>query len=150
MNKIFLLFNLAIFLGGCSADIEPSASNSISAVIAVLGEYTLAIFSLLLFYILRFITILGAGIICIGAIHMINNSPLFNLNPAYVIFAGIILIIIGVLQPYDIYKPQIVISRNSWKRKNTPTSKKNNSMSEILIQIISGVIVGFILHICGI
>ena len=150
MKKIFLLFNLTILLGGCSADIDPSASNSISAVIAVLGEYALAILSLLLFYILRFITILGGGIICIGVIHMINNSTLCNLNPTYIVLVGIILIIIGLLQPNDIYKPQIVISHNSWKRKNIPMNKKNNSISDILLQIISGVMVGFILHICGI
>ena len=56
----------------------------------------------------------------------------------------------GLLQPNATYNPQIAIARNSWKRKNSPTDKKNNSFSEILVQIISGIMVGFILHICGI
>ena len=150
MKKIFLLFNLAILLGGCSADIDPSASNSISAVIAVLGEYTLAILRLYLFYILRFITILSGVFIYLGTIHIIENSTVFNINPSYLLFTGIILMLAGLLQPNATYNPQIAIARNSWKRKNSPTDKKNNSFSEILVQIISGIMVGFILHICGI
>lgn len=150
MIKYFIVLFIVILFGGCSADIDPSASNSISAILAVLGEYTLVILSLFLFYVLRFITILGGVVVSIGAIHMLDNSLLYNINPSYVLFTGFLLILLGLLQPNKTYTPKIIIANNSWKRKNTSNNKKDNKISEILIQIFSGLTVGIILNFCGI
>lgn len=150
MRQIFSLIYLILLFEGCSVDIDPSASNSASAILAIFGEYTFAILSLFLFYILRAITIIGGGIITIGVIHIFNKSPFLNISPTYILLLGVIVILIGFLQPNNPYKPQIVIAHKSWKRKSTPTNKRRNKISEILIQIISGVATGFILHLCGI
>lgn len=43
--KYLLVFSLLLFLTSCSAEIESASANSTSAILAVCGEYILAIFS---------------------------------------------------------------------------------------------------------
>lgn len=45
--KYLLVFSLLLFLTSCSAEIESASANSTSAILAVCGEYILAIFSLI-------------------------------------------------------------------------------------------------------
>lgn len=45
--KYLLVFSLLLFLSSCSAEIESASANSVSAILAVCGEYILAIFSLI-------------------------------------------------------------------------------------------------------
>lgn len=129
---------------GCQADIEPVAANSVSAIIAVLGEYFLALVSLVLFYVSR-ITFIGAGLFTFGIYCLsFNKEGPLNLSHSHLLIIGIIFIIAGLFQPREIYNPNVVISHNSWKRGKIPSSKKGNTINGFLSEIIAGVIVALI------
>ena len=51
--KYLLVFSLLLFLTSCSAEIESASANSTSAILAVCGEYILAIFSLIVLLVYR-------------------------------------------------------------------------------------------------
>ena len=73
--KYLLVFSLLLFLTSCSAEIESASANSTSAILAVCGEYILAIFSLIVLLLIHCIRITGVAISTL-AIYMIYNKML--------------------------------------------------------------------------
>lgn len=154
-SKLLLVCILPLLLTSCQAEIEPSAANSASAIIAVIGEYLFAIIVLLFCGIVHLMRIGGAFISTMALFLMYNGKNLWNLNSASFFLIGIALIACSLFIKIRPYTPQVLIAKNisKHKYKSNNGSKINNKKSivrEIVIGVITAVLSGIILSISGI
>ena len=138
--KYLLVFSLLLFLTSCSAEIESASANSTSAILAVCGEYILAIFSLIVLLLIHCIRITGVAISTL-AIYMIynNDSTLF-------LFIGILLIVFSLWTPVRFYIPKVVIAKNIAKIAKQESSS-DDSRKCLISEIVVGILIGIILMI---
>ena len=85
--KYLLVFSLLLFLTSCSAEIESASANSTSAILAVCGEYILAIFSLIVLLLIHCIRITGVAISTLAIyMYLANLHTSFLCNLIYPTF----------------------------------------------------------------
>lgn len=93
--KCLLVFSLILFLTSCSAEIESASANSTSAIVAVFGEYILAIFSLIVLLLIHCIRITGVAISTLAIYMICNNLKIGQLDSCLFLLVGILLIVVS-------------------------------------------------------
>lgn len=146
IKLIYLLFPL--FLVSCSVEIESSSASSISAILAVLGEYLFAILFLIIFLIIHCLRIVGVAIFTFALYVMFYNIKIVNLDPKIFLILGLSLVVISFLPINKIYEPKIIIAKNIQKYKNKESNiKSRKNYTSIIIETITGIVGGLILMI---
>lgn len=144
-RKYFFAFIILLLLTSCSANIESTSANSISAILAVCGEYILAGFSLIILLLIHCMRITGVVISVISVYLLYNDSKIGQLDSILLLLIGLILVGISFLPPVKYHEPNVVISKNVVKPKNIEL--KNDSQRHVIFEIIVGVLIGIILMI---
>lgn len=146
IKLIYLLFPL--FLVSCSVEIESSSASSISAILAVLGEYLFAILFLIIFLIIHCLRIVGVAIFTFALYVMFYNIKIVNLDPKIFLILALSLVVISFLPINKIYEPKIIIAKNIQKYKNKKSNiKSRKNYTSIIIDTITGIVGGLILMI---
>lgn len=140
--KYLLLILLLANFSSCTADIDPAAANSGAAILAVIGEYILAILSFVLFYCVKLLRPLG-----IAACFLFLGNEYLNwatiLPSKSLLFIGLALIGVSMI-PLPLYKPHISIHK---QRITTKAERPKISwVNEIVIPIAIGLILLLIEH----
>ena len=132
MNKRPLLICICIisFLSSCDIQIDPSAANSASAIIATLGEYFYAFVTLLLVFVFSLFRGVGVGTALFGLLFLIIDREI-SLEPIYFLAIGLLLFAMSFV-PIKQYIPQVNISRKKMSSRNTDNGM---SVRDIIIQI---------------
>lgn len=143
---VLLIVVFVVSATSCIAEIDPSAANSSSAFMATLGEYILAIFSIL---IVLFIHILRVSAIAVSAFSiymMCMDKDIFNIDPILVLFLGILTFLFSTFIPIKQYHPIIIISKRSGNIKKSKylTTKDSDFIKDISVGVVSGVLLIFI------
>lgn len=141
-RKYFFAFIILLLLTSCSANIESTSANSISAILAVCGEYILAGFSLIILLLIHCMRITG---VVISVYLLYNDSKIGQLDSILLLLIGLILVGISFLPPVKYHEPNVVIAKNVVKPKNIEL--KNDSQRHVIFEIIVGVLIGIILMI---
>ena len=147
-RKYFFAFIILLLLTSCSANIESTSANSISAILAVCGEYILAGFSLIILLLIHCMRITGVVISVISVISvylLYNDIKIGQLDSILLLLIGLILVGISFLPPVKYHEPNVVIAKNVVKPKNIEL--KNDSQRHVIFEIIVGVLIGIILMI---
>ena len=146
--KSIIMLAIITFLTSCTAEIDPSATNSISAISAVIGEYLLAILALIFFYAAYMIRIAGTAAVTYGLYYILVSNAATNIvNPIIVLIIGLIAVIaLSFYNPPKPYKPSVIISKHAGKIKHEPV-KEPNQLKHFLLQILAGIITGVIILI---
>ena len=142
VKYLFAVIFILLFTS-CAAEIEPSAANSASAIIATLMEYIFAIIVLIFCYISHLIRIAGTAGVTIALYMFVTNMNSACVNPSLLLMIGIVLIIVSLFIPIKIYQPRVIISKYAGKQKNEPVP--NNKLKFLLIDLCCGLILGIIL-----
>ena len=141
--KYLLMFILLLSLSACRADIESSSSNSISAILAVCGEYILASISLIVLLLIHCIRIVGVTISTMSIYMMISNLRFDFFDAGWLLLIGLLLVLVSFITPVKFYDPKVVIAKNICKiLKYEP---ENKSPRPLIIDVIVGVIIGVII-----
>ena len=148
MNSYFkniLFVMLLLCLTSCSAIIESSSANSISAILSVIGEYSIAGISLIALLLIHCIRISGISISTISIYMLHCNLKLEQLAPSWLLLIGLLLIASSFITPIKYHEPKIVIAKNVAKIKNKES--KTDSHRSLISEIVVGVIIGVIIII---
>lgn len=142
MYKYLFLLTLTLVLSSCSAEIETSSANSISAIIAVLGEYFLGLISLILIFLIHCFRIGGIAILTIGLYMTNSENSIWNLNPNLSLAIGVLIIITSLFIPTNSYEPRVIIAKKIPRNQNNHNKKKgkNSYITDIIIGVLVGVI----------
>lgn len=149
-EKLLLICMLPLLLASCYAEIEPSAANSTSAIIAVIGEYVLAVLFLIICFVIHLLRIGGSAISTIALYSIYCERDLWMFDPALLLIIGIVMIVCSLFFPAKLYTPQVIIANNiskyryKYKRKN---EKKKDNKTSVVYEIIIGVIIGVITEV---
>lgn len=103
----------ALIISSCSLGIEISAANSISAILAVVGEYLLAIVSFVLVFVLHLTRPLSVSLILLGVLGMLKAVDL-PVSP-YIVLALGVLLLLSFVVPLKVYHPKVIIDKNAKK-----------------------------------
>lgn len=128
-RKHFFAFIILLLLTSCSANIESTSANSISAILAVCGEYILAGFSLIILLLIHCMRITGVVISVISVYLLYNDIKIGQLDSILLLLVGLILVGISFLPPVKYHEPNVFIAKNVVKPKNIEL--KNDSASAI-------------------
>lgn len=144
--KYLLVFSLLFFLTSCSAEIESASANSTSAILAVCGEYILAIFSLIVLLLIHCIRITGVAISTLAIYMIYNNIRIWQFDSTLFLFIGILLIVFSLWTPVRFYIPKVVIAKNIAKIAKQESSS-DDSRKCLISEIVVGILIGIILMI---
>ena len=148
MKHLFKYFTILVFalsLTSCDAEIEPSAANSVSAIIATILEYLYAIIILIACIIIRIIRIVGIVSIIIASHMLYSNANASIINTYLLLAIGLIVIIGSLCIPVKTYKPHVIISKYAGKQKKE--AEKHNKWKDFLYDTCIGLASGIILLI---
>lgn len=149
-KKLLLICMLPLLLASCYAEIEPSAANSASAIIAVIGEYVLAVLFLIICFVIHLLRIGGSAISIIALYSMYYEKNLWEFDPALLLIIGIVMIVCSLFFPAKLYTPQVIIANNISKYKykyENKNGKKKENKKNVVYDILIGVIVGLVTDI---
>lgn len=132
---------LAILLTGvlasCTDYIDPSAANSLAAIIAVIGEYLYAAFALVLVVVLRILRPAGFALVILGLLGLCDFVEL-SANSVLLLCIGTLMFFVS-FAPIKQYEPMVVISKHFKLPKKEKVKEKLNGYQEIVIQLIVGI-----------
>lgn len=137
--KYLIISVFILLLTSCNAEIDPSAANSSSAIIATIGEYLFAIIVLMAYLITHLIRIAGVASITFALYMLSSNTNPSIINPYLLLVIGFI----GLLCiPVKIYKPRVIISKYAGKQKKETEEhdKWKNFIYDIIIGFVSGIL----------
>lgn len=150
-----LLFCFTLVLSSCSANIEDTAANSISAIFSVIGEYLFALLCLVLFVLIRIIRPISIALILVGAFGLLGlyESPI---SPLLLFIIGLVLISSFFVPENKIYVPKVNIARNMIKKivdddvsyDIQPSQNKTHFVSEIIVGLVVGFVLMIVEHLC--
>ena len=139
--KVILLMTIVVVIIGtftsCTDIIDPSAANSLAAVVAVVGEYLYAALSFVLVVLLRILRPAGTALAILGLLGLCSFVELST--------SGVLLVCIGILLffvsfvPINQYEPMVIISKHFKMPKKEKVKEKQNSYQELVIQLIVGI-----------
>lgn len=141
-GKCLILLIFVMMLISCRAEIEPSAANSASAIIAILGEYMFAIFVLILCSIVHIIRTVSLAIVSFSCFMILTDVTSNMINPKLALLVGGILLIVSLFVPSKIYTPHVIISKNV---KRLESKAKENKRNIFLCEVGVGLLVGVVL-----
>lgn len=136
---VVLVVNIAT---SCVADLDPSAANSAGGILAIIGEYLLAILSLLVVFLFHIARIFGAFAIVVSTCALFSDTELLgtNIPPLMSLSLGIFLIAISFFK-LKIHEPEVYIHKNFHRRNAVIIEKSSMWWQELLLGVISGIIV---------
>lgn len=132
-NIIILLLSVML-LSSCYAEISDESANSASAIIAVFGEYLLAIVSLILMSLLWIIRPLAMSCIIFGILGLLSVFEV-TIDPLIFLLAGGVLILVSAVH-IKLYHPTVLIGV---KRKQVEEQSGEQQWKGILLQLVIGV-----------
>ena len=143
--KYLFLLILLLSLSACSAEIGSSSANSISAILAVCGEYILASISLIVLLLIHCIRVVGVAISTMSIYMVFSNLNLAYFDASWLLLIGLLLVLVSFITPIKFHEPKVIIAKNISKIiKQKP---ENKSQRPLIIDIIVGVIIGVIIII---
>lgn len=125
-------------LSSCRDVIDPAAANSLSAVIAVSGEYIYSIIVLILVVILWILRPVGISLAVLGILEVCNIVEL-SINSLLLICIGFVFIIAS-FAPIKQYEPLVIISKHLKMPKKEIVREKQNIFQDFYVQLIVGII----------
>ena len=142
LSQVLLIFTFVISATSCIAEIEPSAANSTSAIIATLGEYLLALFSLVVILFIHMLRVSAIAIASFSLYMVCIDKAIFNIEPRLVLFFGILTIIISFFIPIKQYNPNIIISKRAGNVKSVKSSSTNDNkyIKDFFVGLVTGIL----------
>jgi len=129
-------------LTSCTDFIDPSAANSLAAVLAVIGEYLYAILVLALVVILWILRPAGSALTLLGVLGLCKVVEL-SVNSTLLVCIGL-LMFFASFAPIKQYEPLVIISKHFKMPKKEKVKEKHNAYHEFFIQMIVGIAMLFI------
>ena len=133
-----LFIMLSGFLTSCSDFIDPSAANSLSAVLAVIGEYLYAAIALILVLVLWILRPAGVALVLLGILGVCEMVEL-SVNSMFLVCIGIMMFLTS-FAPIKQYEPLVVISKHFKLPKKEKVRDKHNNYQDFFIQLFVGII----------
>lgn len=133
---LFILFTESLI--SCTEVIDPSAANSVSAIVAVIGEYLYASITLVFVTLLWILRPAGVALIFLGIIGQCDYVEL-SANSLLLLCIGVVMSIVS-FAPIKQYKPMVIISKHFKMPKNEKVKEKQNGYQGFVIQLIVGII----------
>ena len=136
-----LFICVILFIGilvSCKDIIDPAAANSLSAVIAVIGEYLYASIVLLLVVILWVIRPAGISLVFLGVLGLCDYVEL-SINSTLLISIGLVMFFAS-FAPIKQYEPLVIISKHFKLPKDEKVKDKRDGYQEVLTQLLAGLI----------
>ena len=137
VTMIFFIL-LTETLISCTDVIDPSAANSLSAIVAVIGEYFYASIVLVFVALLWILRPAGIALILLGILGQCNYVEL-SANSLLLLCIGVVMSIVS-FAPIKQYKPMVIISKHFKMPKNEKVIEKHNGYREFFIQLLVGFI----------
>lgn len=141
-----LVATLAVMLSGfltsCTDLIDPAAANSLSAILAVIGEYLYAIIALVLVVVLWIFRPAGIALVLLGILGVCEMVEL-SVNSMLLVCIGIMMFLAS-FAPIKQYEPLVVISKHFKMPKKEKVREKHSGYQEFFIQLFVGIITLFI------
>lgn len=148
MNKskpltVLLLLLFSIAISSCDVGIHLDGANSFAAILAVIGEYLLAILSTVLVFILHLSRPFSISLVLLSILGMTNYVDLPT-SPYVVLAIGLVLLL-SFAVPLKAYKPKVIIDKNvkTVFKKDTGEEKQQGA-KRIAIEIGLGVFLLFV------
>jgi len=126
------------FLTSCTDIIDPSAANSRSAILAVLGEYLYATFTFIMVALFWFFRPAGLALMALGFLGLFNYVNL-SINPTLMTFIGLLLFLASYV-PIKHNEPIVIISKHYKIQKEKNVKPKNSSYQDYFLQLLIGLI----------
>lgn len=139
---LLLLFTFSV--SSCDLGIHLDGANSFAAIIAVIGEYLLAILSTVLVFVLHLFRSFSISLVLLSILGMTNNVAL-PISPYIVLAIGLVLLF-SFAVPLKAYKPKVIIDKNVKKvfDKDTGEEKQRQGVKGIAIEIGVGILLLFV------
>ena len=139
---LLLLFTFAV--SSCDVGIYLDGANSFAAIIAVIGEYLLAILSTVLVFVLHLFRPFSISLVLLSVLGMANAVAL-PVSPYIVLAIGLVLLF-SFAVPLKAYKPKVIIDKNVKKvfEKDTEKEKQQIGAKGIAIEIGVGILLLFV------
>ena len=149
MNKskpqaVLLLLLFTIAVSSCDVGIHLDGANSFAAIIAVIGEYLLAIVSTVLVFVLHLSRPFSISLVLLSILGMTNAVDL-PVSPYIVLTIGLVLLF-SFAVPLKAYKPKVIIDKNVKKvfEKDTEEETQQIGVKGIAIEIGVGILLLFV------
>ena len=140
-TPIVVVIMTILFVGlftSCHAKIDPVAANSSSAILAVIGEYLYATFTLIIFVALWILRPAGIALVALGVLGLCNFVEMLA-NPILLICIGFMMFLTS-FAPINQYEPIVVISKHFKILKDDSPGNKRNRSCDFFIQLLVGFI----------
>lgn len=137
-NILFVAFTV-LFTGSlvsCTDIIDPSAANSLAAIIAVIGEYLYAALALVLVVVLRILRPAGIALAVLGVLGLCSLVEL-SASSVLLVCIGLLMFFVS-FAPIKQYEPLVIISKHFKMPKKEKVKEKRNGYQEFVIQLIVG------------
>ena len=131
-----IVFMLIGTLSSCTDYIDPSAANSLAAIIAVIGEYLYAALALVLVVVLRILRPAGIALAVLGVLGLCSLVEL-SASSVLLVCIGILMFFVS-FAPIKQYEPLVIISKHFKMPKKEKVKEKRNGYQEFVIQLIVG------------
>lgn len=125
------------FLTSCTDYIDPSAANSLAAILAVIGEYLYAALALVLVVVLQILRPAGFALAILGLLGLCDFVEL-SVSSVLLVCIGMLMFFVS-FAPIKQYEPMVVISKHFKLPKKEKVKEKLNSYQELVIQLIVGI-----------
>ena len=133
-----LVVLVSFCLSSCTDFIDPSAANSLSAIIAVIGEYFYASLTLILVVFLWILRPAGFALVVLGFMGLCSMVDL-SVRPIILICIGTLLFLTS-FAPIKQYEPLVVISKHFKFPKKEKEGIKRNKYQDFFLQLLIGFI----------
>lgn len=136
---VVLVIMFSGVLTSCRDVIDPAAANSLSAIIAVIGEYLYATIVLVVVVILWILRPAGIALAVLGVLGICGVVEL-SVSSMLLICIGIMLFLAS-FAPIRQYEPLVIISKHFKMPKKEKPIERTNSYQDVFIQLMVGVII---------
>lgn len=116
---------------------DPSAANSLAAIIAVIGEYLYSALALVLVVVLRILRPAGIALAVLGVLGLCSLVEL-SASSVLLICIGILMFFVS-FSPIKQYEPLVIISKHFKMPKKEKVEEKRNGYQDFVIQLIIGI-----------
>ena len=142
--KVLLLLLFSIVVSSCDVGIHLDSANSFAAIIAVAGEYLLAILSTVLVFTLHLSRSFSVSLVLLSILGMTNAVEL-PISPYIVLAIGLVLLF-SFAVTLKAYKPKVIIDKNVKKvfEKDTGEEIQQQGFKRMVIEIGVGIILLFV------
>lgn len=122
----------------CTEVVDPTAANSLSAIIAVIGEYLYATIVLVFIVILWILRPAGVALVILSILELCKFIDL-SINYLLLMCIGILMFLTSFI-PIKQYEPMVVISKHFKIPKKDKVKENHKGYKDFFIQLIVGII----------